>query len=67
MTPPHKQDDIEPGRMTQEDIAWVHAQRRQTAHEDWLRGQIKVIWPWVIAVITALVALLSWVKDHVKL
>lgn len=67
MTPPHPKDEDDPPTLTHDEVAWVRAQRKQTAHEEWLRGQIKVVWPWVIAVITAVVAAVSWIKDHVRL
>jgi len=67
MTPPHTKDADDPPELTQEDLKWIREQRKQSAHEEWLRGQIKVLWPWVIAGITALVAAVNWIKDHVRL
>ena len=66
MTPTNKNENAESHNLTEEDIKWIHEQRQQTDHEKWLRGQLGVIWPWVVAIITALVAGVSWIKDHVK-
>lgn len=63
----HSDAEGRPLRLSQEDIEWIHEQRKQSAHEAWLRGQVKVIWPWVVSVLTALVAAVVWIKDHVKL
>lgn len=74
MTPPKRDQDDEDTELTAEDIAWVRLQRRQHEHEKWLRGQIKILWPWAVAVVSLLVALgnaalslAKWASDHVKL
>lgn len=53
--------------LTEDDIRWVRQQRKQDAHEEWLRGQVRILWPWVISVVGALVAAVVWIRDHVKL
>ena len=67
MTPrkadPHIDD---PPSLTDDDIRWIHEQRKLDAHAEWLRGQIRVIWPWVLAVVGALVGAVQLIKDHVK-
>ncbi len=60
-------EDENPTTLQPEEILWVREQRRQHAHEQWLRGQIKILWPWIVGVVGALVAVASWVKDHVRL
>ena len=69
MTPPqhHDDEDRPPTELTTDEIQWIREQRKQSEHERWLRGQVKVIWPWVVAVVTAVVVFVNWVKDHVKL
>lgn len=71
MTPPHRKerppDDLEPPELTDEDIRWVREQRKQDAHAKWLRGQIKILWPYVAAVLGTTVAVLTWIRDHVRL
>ena len=69
MNPPHKKppDETEPDEITQDDIQWIRAQRKADAHAEWLRGQIKVIYPWAISVIGALVAAIIWIREHVRL
>lgn len=62
-----KHPDQDTDELTPEDRAWIRQKRRQDAHEEWLRGQVRVLWPWVVTVIGAIVAIASWVKDHVKL
>lgn len=57
----------EPTGLTQDDIRWVREKRRQDAHEEWLRGQVKILWPWVISIVGTIVAAIIWIKDHVKL
>ena len=73
MNPPHQRpsakpppDDSEFLEMTPDDVRWVRQQRKQEAHEEWLRGQIKVLWPWVVALVGSLVAAVTWIKDHVR-
>ena len=67
MTPrkadPHIDD---PPSLTDDDIRWVHEQRKLDAHADWLRGQVRILYPWVISIIGALVAGIVWIRDHVK-
>lgn len=59
-TPP----DLE---ITHDDVLWIKSKRKQEAHEEWLRGQFKVIWPWVVSIIGAFVAAAIWIKEHVRL
>jgi len=61
----HEEDGETP--LTDEERKWVRHQMRQHQHEEWLRGQVRVLWPWVIAIVGALVAVASWVKEHVRL
>ena len=65
--PPRIDPDDDPPHLEPEDILWIRQQRRNDAHEAWLRGQIKVLWPWVVSIVGALVAAAMWVRDHVKL
>lgn len=58
-------DDDEP-ELTHDEIHWIREQRKQHQHEQWLRGQIRVIWPWVVSVVGALVGAVIWIKEHVK-
>ena len=58
-TPP----DLE---LTNDDIRWIHEQRKLDAHAEWLRGQIRVVWPWVVSIVGALVATVIWIKEHVR-
>ena len=41
-------EDENPTTLQPEEILWVREQRRQHAHEQWLRGQIKILWPWIV-------------------
>ena len=52
--------------ITPEDVRWIREQRRQDAHAQWLRGQIKVVYPWVLSIVGAIVAAVIWIKDHVR-
>jgi len=65
MTPPQHDDD--PPYLTPEDVQWIRQQRKSDAHEEWLRGQIKIFYPWIIGIATALVAAIVWIRDHVRL
>lgn len=67
MTPPPKQiaDGEEP--LTAEERTWIRQQIKRDEHEAWLRGQIKILWPWVVSIIASLVAAIAWIKEHVKL
>lgn len=58
-TPP----DLE---LTNDDIRWIHEQRKLDAHAEWLRGQIRVVWPWVVSIVGALVAAVAWIKENVR-
>jgi hypothetical protein len=71
MTPPHTDREKPPGRLTDDEIEWlrdnrewIESQRKSSEHEAWLRGRIKVVWPWVITVIAALVATGDWLAKH---
>lgn len=66
MTPPHNPDDGPP-HITPEDIQWIRQQRKDDAHAEWLRGQIKIIWPWAISIVGAIVGAVMWIRDHVRL
>ena len=66
MTPPHHDDD-DPPTLTHEDVQWIRQQRKSDAHNEWLRGQIRVIWPWAISIVGAVVGALIWIRDHVRL
>jgi hypothetical protein len=67
MTPPHTDREKPPDdELTPDDIQWIRQQRKQDAHAEWLRGQIKVIYPWALSVIGALVAAIIWIRDHVR-
>lgn len=37
---------------------------RERAHERWLRSRIKVLWPWVVGVVGAVVAIVDWIQRH---
>ena len=52
--------------LSDDDIRWIHEQRKLDAHAEWLRGQIRVIWPWVISIVGAIVAAVIWIKEHVR-
>ena len=52
--------------LTNDDIRWIHEQRKLDAHAEWLRGQIRVVWPWVVSIVGALVATVIWIKEHVR-
>ena len=59
-------DDDDTPALSDDDIRWIHEQRKLDAHAEWLRGQIRVIWPWVVAVVGFLVGAVKLIKDHVK-
>ena len=67
MTPrkadPHIDD---PPSLTDDDIRWIHEQRKLDAHAEWLRGQVRVVWPWVVSIVGAVVATVIWIKKHVR-
>ena len=52
--------------LTDADIRWVHEQRKLDAHAEWLRGQVRVLYPWVISIVGAIVAAVVWIKEHVR-
>lgn len=77
MTPPQPADrppDDEP--FTPEERALIRRLLQQApqldaivqeeAHATWLRGRVKVIWPWLVAVVAAAVAVVDWVQKHIK-
>ena len=77
MNPPHKDrppDGDEP--FTPEERAMLRQLLQQApqlqhivqeeAHASWLRGRIKVIYPWVIALAAAAVAVIDWVQKHIR-
>lgn len=69
MNPPRhteKPPDTDDDTLTHEEILWIREQRKQDAHAQWLRGQIRVIWPWAVSVVGAVVAALIWIRDHVR-
>lgn len=77
MTPPHTEkppDGNEP--FTPEERALLRSliQKapviehivQEEEHATWLRGRIKVFWPWIAAAVTAVVAAVDWVQKHIK-
>ena len=58
-------DDDEP-ELSTDDIRWIHEQRKLDAHAEWLRGQVRVLYPWVISIVGAIVAAVIWIKEHVR-
>lgn len=58
-------DDDEP-QLSDDDIRWIHEQRKLDAHAEWLRGQVRVLYPWVISIVGAIVAAVVWIKEHVR-
>lgn len=52
--------------LTNDDIRWIHEQRKLDAHAEWLRGQVRVLYPWVISIVGAIVAAVVWIKEHVR-
>ena len=78
MNPPHKDrppDGDEPP-FTPEERALLRSLIEQApqiqhivqeeAHASWLRGRIKVIWPWIVAAVAAAVAVIDWVQKHIR-
>lgn len=57
----------EPAELTQDDIHWIHDKRKQDAHEAWLRGRVRVVWPWLVAVVATIVAVGDWLAKHFTL
>lgn len=66
MTPKRAAPNDEEPELTHDEIHWIREQRKQQQHEQWLRGQIRVIWPWVVAVVGFLVGAVKLIKEHVK-
>ena len=52
--------------LTNDDIRWIHEQRKLDAHAEWLRGQVRVVWPWVVSIVGSLVAAVVWIKENVR-
>lgn len=74
MTPPHTDRERPPDHLTEDEIEWLREnrewldqQRRAVEHEAWLRGRIKVILPWILSVVAALVAAFDWLSKHFTL
>lgn len=74
MTPPHQDREKPPDHLTEDEIEWlrdnrdwIEQQRRSVEHEAWLRGRIKVIMPWVLSAIAAVVAAFDWLYKHFTL
>jgi hypothetical protein len=65
----HPPPDLDEGdlELTDDDIRWVRRNRKQDDHWQWVRGQVRVLWPYVVAVVGALVAAVTWIRDHVRL
>lgn len=77
MTPPHLDKPPDGGEpFTAEERAMLRALLQKApaiehivqeeAHATWLRGRIKVIWPWLVAVVAAAVAVIDWFQKHLK-
>ena len=68
MNPPHKHDasDDDGRPLTPEENAWVRQARRDEQHASWLRGRIKIFWPWVVSVTGGIVWLIDWLPKHWK-
>ena len=71
MTPPHPDREKPPDHLTEDEIAWIRenrewldAERKSSEHATWLRGRIKVINPWLITVVAAVVAVGDWLMKH---
>ena len=60
-------EDTDAAELRPDEIEWIRDQRRKHEHEVWLRGQVRLLWPWFVATVSALVALAAWVKEHVRL
>ena len=58
-------DDEEP-ELTADEIHWIREQRKQHQHEVWLRGQIRVIWPWIVSLLGGIVGAVTLIKEHFK-
>ena len=74
MTPPHQDRERPPDHLTEDEIEWIREnrewldqQRRAVEREAWLRGRIKVILPWILSVVAALVAAFDWLAKHFAL
>ena len=39
---------------------------QEEAHATWLRGRIRVVWPWIAAIAAAAVAVIDWIQKHIK-
>lgn len=67
MTPPQNATEKPLDRLTKDEIEWfrdnkewLDTQRQSSEHEAWLRGRIKVIYPWLITIVGVLVAAGDW-------
>lgn len=54
-----------PDPLTPEEIAWLRKARAEAEHERWLFQKFKVIWPWVVAVVSFLVFVVDWLKSNI--
>ena len=71
MTPPHTDREKPPDHLTEDEIEWIRenrewldAERKSSEHATWLRGRIKVIYPWLITVVAGIVAVGDWLMKH---
>ena len=75
MTPPHASNrEKPPDHLTEDEIEWlrenrewIEGQRKSVEHEAWLRGRLKVIMPWILSIVAALVATADWLTKHFTL
>ena len=63
MTPPPspESDDLTP-----EEKAWVRNAVLDDQYTKRLRERIKVVWPWFIAIVSAIVATVDWIQKHIR-
>ena len=52
--------------LSDDDIRWIHEQRQLDNHAKWLRGQVRVLYPWVISVVGTIVAAVVWIKENFR-
>ena len=74
MTPPKPDAKPPPDHLTAEEIEWLRenrafldSQRKAAEHEAWLRGRVKVVWPWLVAIVAATVSVIDWISKHIQL
>ena len=74
MNPPHNRAEKPPNDeqydgetpLTPAERAHVRRILDEDNKATWLRGRVKIIWPWIAAAAVAVVGVIDWIQKHIK-